>query len=233
MKLNHILLIIIALLTCSVSNLSQQNLYLTSWVPGNLPDMSDYEMQKFQEHVDERLPLYVVQFKKYADLYELPWALVAAVAYQESKWDNNAVSHTGVRGLMQLTQQTADHIGIVDRENAFQSIRGGAYYLKYLYNKTSPELNESQRWVHALAAYNIGWGHFRDAYRLSLRLNKDPLQWEDLKEVLPKLDDEKYSPYLRYGFARGHEAVDFVEGVLEYYILISRSTAQSQFIAGF
>ncbi len=231
MNLRTLLIIILAFLTCSVTELSMQNTFSIAWPIDSVSDLTIYETQKFQQHFDERLPTYIGQFKKYSDVYDLPWTLLAAVAYQESKWDNSAVSHTGVRGLMQITQQTAEHIGLEDRENAIESIKGGAYYLKYLFNKTSSDLNESQRWIQALIAYNIGWGHFRDAYRLSLRLNKNPLQWQDIKQILPKINDEKYLPYLRYGFARGSEAVDFVESVLSYYQLISQHTHKNILIA--
>lgn len=212
------LTIIIALLATSVSGFSELPVQLEVE-----STFTDYELQKFQEHTENRLPDYVEHFKKYSELYKVPWALLAAVAYQESKWNHKAVSYTGVKGIMQITAQTAEHIGLEDAENPIENIKGGAYYLRYLYDKTSPEVSTQQRWIHALAAYNLGWGHFRDAYRLAKKLNKNPYDWNDLKTILPKLNKSDYLVHLKYGPARGGEAVHFVNNVFSYYTLINKT----------
>lgn len=213
-----IILALLATLATSVSHLSEQPISADASV-----NFNEYELQRFEKHSLSRLPLYAEQFKKYSELYQVPWTLIAAVAYQESKWDHKAVSHTGVRGLMQITELTAEHIGIVDRNDPVESIRGGAFYLRHLFDKTAPNLTTMQRWAHALAAYNIGWGHFRDAYKLALQMNKDPYRWNDLREVLPKLEDANVYIELNYGFARGNEAVEFVENVFSYYHLLNEN----------
>lgn len=198
-------------------------------------DMNRYEYVKFQEHIQTRLPNYRKYFEKYAEKYDIPWTLVAAVAYQESKWDETAVSHTGVRGLMQLTEQTAEHLGVHDRENPLQSIQGGTHYLKYLFDKTvvlAHGLSETQRWIQALCAYNLGWGHLKDMHRVAARLKRNAYDWDDLRVVLPKLRDEKFTPVLRYGFARGNETVDFVENVFIYYRLLNDTFLEDQSLAG-
>ena len=221
MKRSRALLIILALLATSVSHLSEQPISADSSV-----SFSPYELQTFEKHSLSRLPLYAEQFRKYSDLYQVPWTLIAAVAYQESKWDHKAVSHTGVRGLMQITELTAEHIGLENRNDPIESIRGGAYYLRYLFNKTSPNSTTMQRWAHALAAYNIGWGHFRDAYRLTLQLNKNPYNWNDLRDVLPKLEEAETYIELNHGFARGKETVEFVESVFSYYQLLNKNFSE-------
>lgn len=212
------LTLILALLATSVSGFSERPIELVTD-----ESFTDYELQKFQEHTENRLPDYVEHFKKYSELYQVPWTLLAAVAYQESKWNHKAVSYTGVKGIMQITAQTAEHIGLDDPENPVENIKGGAYYLRYLYDKTSPQISTQQRWVHALAAYNLGWGHFRDAYRLAKKLNKNPYDWNDLKTILPKLNKSDYLVHLRYGPARGGEAVHFVNNVFSYYTLLNKS----------
>ena len=211
-----VLTLILALLASSVSGFSEQPIVHTF-----THNFSDYELMKFEEHTQRRLPTYIEHFKKYSEQYQVPWTLLAAVAYQESKWNNKAVSYTGVRGIMQITEQTAEHIGIIDREDPIESIRGGAYYLRYLYDKTSEQISSQQRWAHALAAYNIGWGHFRDAYRLAKKLNKNPYSWDELKTVLPKLEEADHFQYLRFGYARGNETVEFVENVFSYYGILN------------
>lgn len=220
MRPQHSLFIILALLLCSAAPLPSGEL-ISIWQLQNAQQLKKFELVKFQEHLQSRLPLYRKKFEKAALEQQLPWTFLAAVAYQESKWDNRAISHTGVKGLMQLTQQTAEHLGIEDREDPGQSIFGGAYYLRYLYFKTPPQLTEQQRWIQALCAYNLGWGHLQDAKRLSRWLKKNPYDWEQFKEVLPLLQNKKYSSFLRYGPARGQETVQFVEKVFNYDELLS------------
>lgn len=220
---SKVLIIILACMSCTVSGFGE-----FAWTPGFPVSFTAYELQKFEEHQASRLPKYIDHFKEYSEVYEVPWPLLAAVAYQESKWDNNARSYTGVRGLMQITEQTAEHIGLTDRRDPVESIRGGAYYLKYLFDKTSPELSTMQRWSLALIAYNIGWGHLRDAGRLAVKFNKNPFDWSDLKSVLPKLEDAEEHPELKYGYARGNETVEFVENVFNYYNLLAQNQKLAQ-----
>lgn len=189
-------------------------------------NISKFEYQKFYEHTQTRLPEWKKVFKKYAKEHNIPWTLLAAVAYQESKWNEAAVSHTGVKGLMQITLPTAEYLGIVDREDPVQSIQGGAFYLKYLYSKTATNISNYERWTQALAAYNMGWAHVRDAKRLAIQLNHNPNHWKEFKKVIPKLEDQKYYSQLSFGYARGRETVQFVDSVLGYYKLLNQSFTQ-------
>jgi len=118
---SKLLIIILACMSCTVSGFGE-----FKWIPSTRTEFTVYELQKFEEHQNLRLPLYLDHFKKYAEAYQVPWPLLAAVAYQESKWDHAARSYTGVRGLMQITEQTAEHIGITDRTDPIEKIRGGA-----------------------------------------------------------------------------------------------------------
>ena len=129
-------------------------------------------------------------------------------------------SPSGVRGLMQLTQDTADHLGVEDRTDPLQSIWGGAKYLRYLLNKTPNYLNFKDRLYLALAAYNMGYGHLRDAQKLVVKQGKNPYSWRHLREVLPLLEDPSYENDLEYGFARGTETIEFVERVTGFYNLM-------------
>ncbi len=186
-------------------------------------EITKLQYQRFYEHTQTRLPEWKSTFRRFARQNDIPWALLAAVAYQESKWDHRAVSYTGVKGMMQITLSTAKHIGIVDREDPVQSIQGGAFYLKYLFNKTPAYISNYERWSLALAGYNIGWAHVRDARRLALELKKNPFNWKDFKTVIPKLEDENYYENLTFGYARGKETVQFVDNVMIYYKLLNQS----------
>lgn len=226
-----ILMLFLALLATSISAPNRQAPVLPIFRLNN--ELSPFEYQKFLEHAESRLPNYKKYFKKYSDKYQVPWTLIAAVAYQESRWNADAVSYTGVRGLMQLTAKTAEYLGIDNREDPYQSIRGGAFYLKYLYEKTPQKLSSKQRWVLALSAYNIGWGHLKDAYILAYKLKKNPYNWDEFKTVLEKLEDKKYYSKLAYGFARGKETTNFVDNVFNYYNLLNNTFNRQSTIARF
>lgn len=185
--------------------------------------MSFIEQRRFQKDISQKLPKWKTLFEKSAQKNNIPWTLLAAVAYQESKWDEDARSYTGVRGLMQITTKTAEHLGIEDRKDPAQSIEGGAFYLKYMYDKTSKNLTPYERWAQALAAYNMGWAHLRDARHLAAKLNKDSQRWLQFKTILPLLEDDHYLPELAFGTARGEETVEFVDQVFGYTEVLNNS----------
>jgi membrane-bound lytic murein transglycosylase F len=171
--------------------------------------------------METTLPQYQSAFKKAGRDHNLPWQLVASVAYQESHWNPDARSFTGVRGLMQLTTETALHLGVEDRTDPEQSIKGGSKYLRTLYNGTPRGLNSKDRMALALAAYNVGLAHLKDAQKLAEKMGKNPNSWRQLREVLPLLADPEYAEQLQYGTARGHETVEFVERVKSFYSLMN------------
>ncbi len=188
--------------------------------------MSPLAFSRFFVHTESRLPKWKSMFKKYGREHDVPWTLLAAVAYQESKWDQQARSYTGVRGLMQITTKTAQHLGIEDREDPRQSIKGAAFYLRYLYDKTPKSASSYERWTQALAAYNMGWAHLRDARKLAVSLKRNPFRWYEFKKIVPLLEQEEYYSKLSFGFARGRETVEFVDSVLGYYELMKNSFTQ-------
>ena len=176
----------------------------------------DYvDTRAFIRAIDNILPQYRSMFEEYSG--ELDWRKIAAASYQESHWNPSARSRTGVRGMMMLTKPTAAYVGVNDRLDAEQSIRGGAVYLKDMMSKLPDSIPESQRIWFALAAYNIGLAHVEDARRLTEKMDMDPDAWRDVKKVLPLLQQSKYYRQTRYGYARGSEAVHYVDSVRRYY----------------
>ena len=183
--------------------------------------MSVLEYKTFKKDIQTELPTWKRHFKKYSKKYNVPWTLIAAVAYQESRWNEDAKSHTGVKGFMQITEKTADYIGIEDREDPIESIQGGAYYLRYLFDKTPTNLSNVDRWIQALAAYNVGVAHVSDIHRLAKIKKVDAYQWKNLKRLLPELTKHKNKKLLRYGLARGHETVAFIENVIGFNAILN------------
>ncbi len=171
----------------------------------------------YRLRIQNRLPLYEQLFRRAAREFDLDWRLLAAIGYQESYWDPAAVSPTGVRGLMMLTGETAEQVGVTDRLDAEQSVRGGARYVRELMNRLPETVRGPDRLWLALAAYNIGYYHLQDARELTRAQGADPDSWHDVKERLPLLASAKWFRRTRFGFARGHEAVIFVNRVRTYY----------------
>ncbi|MFC0180853.1 membrane-bound lytic murein transglycosylase MltF [Thorsellia kenyensis] len=169
----------------------------------------------FVQAVEKKLPEFEPLFKQYAG--EFDWRLIAAIAYQESHWDPKAKSPTGVRGMMMLTLDTAKYLGVDDRLDTEKSIIGGIEYLRFLLKRIPQTVDEDDKIWFALAAYNMGIGHLWDARELTLQSGGDPDKWHDLKNHLPKLRDENVYPDLKYGYARGDEALIYVENIRRFY----------------
>jgi membrane-bound lytic murein transglycosylase F len=180
-------------------------------------DMFDfYNNHIYLKRIKSRLPRYEAAFREVAEQYQIPWTLLAAQSYQESHWNAGARSHTGVRGLMMLTQTTAKAMGIKKRTDPRQSIKGGAKYLNHMLKRVPEDIVAEDRTWFALAAYNVGFGHLLDARKLARDLGKSPSTWHDLKEVLPLLSQKKYYKKLKYGYARGTEPVKYIDQIRYY-----------------
>src|SRR5258708_22978324 len=113
----------------------------------------------FQERIKSALPQYRPLFQRAQEATGIEWRLLAAIAYQESQWDGQATSETGVRGLMQLTEDTARHLGVSDRLDPHESALGAARYLHDLKDRLPLRITEPDRTWIALAASNIGIAH--------------------------------------------------------------------------
>ncbi|WP_353252688.1 membrane-bound lytic murein transglycosylase MltF [Salinisphaera sp. PC39] len=183
----------------------------------------DYvDKKRLVERIDERYTRYDHLFERAADSHGVPHGLLAAQAYQESHWDPDAVSPTGVRGIMMLTRATARELGVENRLDPAQSIDGGARYLRNMKKRLDEEIAEPDRTYFALAAYNVGLMHLRDAQKLAARQGLDPHEWRDVRETLPLLSDKRYYTRLKYGYARGTEPVRYVRRIRDYRDVIIR-----------
>lgn len=184
-------------------------------------DRLDYVGRKtFERDADKRLPRFRDIFKKAAKHYDLDWRLLAAMSYQESHWKPHAKSPTGVRGLMMLTLDTADYLGVDNRLDPQQSISGGARYLRDLLDRLPDSIPKPDRLWMALATYNLGLGHLLDARDITRERGGDPDRWVDVRENLPLLTREKWYSHTHYGYARGHEAVTYVGNIRNYYDIL-------------
>jgi membrane-bound lytic murein transglycosylase F len=170
----------------------------------------------FMRHLQSRLPLYKKWFEEAAEQSSQDWRLLAAIGYQESKWNPGAASASGARGLMQLTVRTATEANVTNPADPRQSIFGGARYFRQVYAKIPAHVPEPDRTWFALAAYNIGYGHLEDARVLAQKAGRDPDSWEDVRVFLPLLEKEYWYTQTENGYARGWEPVRYVDNVRDY-----------------
>jgi len=175
--------------------------------------------------MDTLLPRYIALFHKAQERTGIDWRLLAALSYQESHWNPLATSRTGVRGIMMLTNVTADQLGVTNRLEPRQSIPAGARYLARIQDLIPAQITEPDRTWMALAAYNVGYAHLMDARLLARRMKLNPDYWTNIKRVLPLLSRHAYYAHLKYGYARGGEAVIFVENIRTYYDILAKFRA--------
>jgi membrane-bound lytic murein transglycosylase F len=189
---------------------------------GHVNRLGSMDIQGILQRRPLRLPELRHYFREGQTLTGIDWRLLAAISYQESQWDPSATSPTGVRGLMMLTGDTADRLGVTNRLDPRQSIIGGARYLALMKDTLPARIPEPDRTWMALAAYNQGEGHLEDARRIAQARGGNPDSWADVKEALPYLSRGNYAKVMRYGYARGSEALIFAENIRSYYDILLR-----------
>ena len=198
---------------------------------GHNDRLAPLDAATFIEQASRILPKYRSLFEKAGKAVNEDWRLVAAMAYQESHWDPLATSFTNVRGMMMLTEATADEMKVNNRLDAGESILAGAKYLKQIKSQLPEKIEEPERTWMALSAYNQGQGHLEDARVLTERKSGNANTWVDVKKWLPSLTNPAYFDTLKHGYARGGEAVIFVENIRAYYDILSRLTGDTTNVA--
>jgi len=156
----------------------------------------------------------------------LDWRMVAALIYQESRFDPEAVSSAGAIGLMQVLPQFAGEYA----DNLFDpttNIRAGVRLLKQTYQAYA-YLDSLERWRFTLATYHAGYGHVADARRLAIDIGRNPNRWDSSVEIaLPRLMEQRYFSETRHGFYRGAETVAYVKAILHRFRMYTRFSPQT------
>jgi len=189
---------------------------------GNAKRLKAVDIKSYLEKTRTLLPKYKRLFQQAQEITGLDWRLLAAISYQESHWDTFNTSPTNVRGLMMLTESTADKMGVTDRLDPKQSIPAGAKYISQLIETIPDRVPEPDRIYMALAAYNIGYAHVEDARVLAQRLNMNPDSWADVKKTLVMLNDPRYYVSAKFGYCSGGAPVIFVESIRSYHNILTR-----------
>jgi membrane-bound lytic murein transglycosylase F len=219
--------------------LKQVNRFFTSFIQsGELAQLErqssgdtrpfEYEESRvFHEHVVEQLPLYQPWFTEASTQTGVDWHLLAAIGYQESKWNPKAASVDGALGLMMLTPDAAVAMGIKDRSDPRQNIIAGSRYYADVHAKIPERIHEPDRTWLALAAYNVGFGHLEDARIITQARGLNPDSWPDVRQELPLLAQERWYMRAKRGYARGWEPVQFVDRVQRVLTLLEWQPAES------
>lgn len=148
------------------------------------------------------------------------WRIVTALIYQESRFDPKKSSWAGATGLMQLMPATAKELGVKNRTNPEESIRGGIKYLKQMWNSFESIEDSIQRVKFSMASYNSGLYHVKDAQNLALKNGLNPNLWDDnVDEMILALSIPKnyQDPVVKYGYVRGEEPYNYVVQIFERF----------------
>jgi len=165
-----------------------------------------------------RISPYDEIFKKCSNNFGYDWRLLAAIAYVESQFNNNAKSWVGAIGIMQLLPETGKHYGADDLSDPEQNITAGVKYIAWLdkfWQKYIKDKNERIKFV--LASYNIGFGHIVDAYNLADKYGANKNVWfNNVENYLLKKSNKKYytDKVVKNGYCNCIETVNYVKDVL-------------------
>ncbi len=187
----------------------------------HLPDIDKANTVTFFEKLQTTWPQIKDLVLAVAEESNFDPALLAAISYQESHWEVDAESFTGVKGLMMLTASAAQDMKVEDRTNPRQSLEGGIRYLRYMQRKIPDRIKEPHKSLMALAAYNVGYGHLEDARILTQKAGKDPDNWFEIEPFLAKLNNPSIEHELKHGNADGYTAVIYVNNIMTYKQLMN------------
>ena len=155
----------------------------------------------------------------------IDWRLIAAVAYQESRWNPEAISPDGAQGLMMLMPETAKSLKVINPLDPHESILAGARYVAKIMKQMPSRITEPDRSWFAIASYNMGYGHIEDARVLTQQQGGDPDAWIDVRERLTLLSEEFWYSQTQKGYARGWETKLMVDRTQQYMHLLKLNTA--------
>ena len=184
-----------------------------------------YNPQVFADKVSERhfyqtmtqvLPSYRQTFINNANAHDLDWQLLVAMGYQESHLDPNAVSPTGVRGLMMLTNATAEEVGVTNRVDPVQSIAGGAKYLSQIRTQFDDAAPSDQVWF-TLAAYNMGAQAVKDIQAKLHTQGLDSTRWAEVYRYMAENRDSN---------SRYQQCMDYVTHIRGYLETLKQQDIQ-------
>ncbi len=179
------------------------------------------QLQELRKRHDGRISPYDASFRKYSSIPGYDWEFLAAIGFNESRFDHDVVSWAGARGLMQIMPATAKAMGVDGVDTPDGNIHAAAKLLRKLdkaLEEKVPDKEERLRFV--AAAYNCGLGHVYDAIALAAKNGLNPQVWlgNVSEAALLKTKPQYYNdPVVKNGYFRGRETVEFVDRVMNVY----------------
>jgi membrane-bound lytic murein transglycosylase F len=174
---------------------------------------------KFRPDKQGQLSPYDNFTKKHSRTYELDWRLITSQMYQESRFDPNAKSWVGAKGLMQVMPRTAQELKIKNVVDPDQGILAGIKLMaRYSAFFNSPDIKAKDRIRFALASYNCGPGHVYDARQLAKEMGLDQNKWfQNVEKAMLVLSKPEIAKKVRYGYCRCEEPVKYVSEIQSRY----------------
>jgi len=153
--------------------------------------------------------------KQYAQQYQFDWRLLVAQMHQESRFDPNATSMVGAKGLFQIMPRTAQELGITDVKVPEKGIKAGVRYMDWVRERMRiNDVQEDQLIWFTLASYNAGAGHVRDAMRLAQQKGwRRDIWFGHVEKAMLLLSQSQYAAKARYGYVRGEEPVTYIREI--------------------
>lgn len=181
----------------------------------------NYARSEYHSISGGKISPYDKLIKKYSELIDWDWRLLASLIYQESRFYPDARSWAGAFGLMQLMPHTAQKYGVDSLSPPEEQIKAGVKFIKLLDKQFLNKIEDKEeRTKFVLASYNAGIAHVYDARRLAKKYDKDPNLWNENVDyyLLNKSKPEFYQDsVVKYGYCRGSEPYNFVYDILERF----------------
>jgi len=156
-------------------------------------------------------------FRTYGEQYDFDWLMLASFAFQESGFDQNARSHVGAVGVMQILPSTAADraVGIDDIHELENNVHAGTKYLARLRDHyfSDDSIEETERLLFTMAGYNAGPNRINRLRRVAATRGLDPDIWFNNVELVVAAQV-------------GKEPVDYVGNIYRYYIAYKRALAE-------
>jgi len=175
---------------------------------------------EYYTEITGKISKYDPLVKKYAKEIGWDWRLLKSLIYQESMFNENNKAWTGAEGLMQLMPETAKELGVDDVNDPDQNLKAGIKYLNTMFDYWEEIPDTIQRIKFAMASYNSGYGHVKDAQQLAKKYQKDTLNWDNgVDYFMLNLSKPKYynDPIVSYGYVRGGEPYNYIIDIFNRY----------------
>ncbi len=193
-------------------------------------EVENFRRRQLPRNYSEQLKKYFPIIRKYSKRYGMDWRLIISLILKESHFKENARSHVGAMGLMQIMPRTAREITreldiAYISKDPVENITAGIYHL-YKQLQYFPEADPVNQMKLALAAYNCGPARVFDAQDIARFRRQNPNTWEPVRQALQELTSDDWKLHLevweqgvpRYGYFYGYnETVNYVDDIFTKY----------------